>query len=346
MALRGTTGTPERLQRASGAWKLELERFIHDGPWMLRPRRFEVSGEDAILQQLRDLRGFELLAKDAQRIFAAQSAADGAFVARENRWVAEVRVEPAARAPDIGSTDAEPVAERMDRLNARVQSLEASVRALERTVRELQAASVQNAAAYASGRHQGSDATLESSQTAAGAAAKQPSKRPSPPAEAKAAPAAAPPQPSITLPAHAIVSELVRSLAGADAAFNPRSALDWSAMTDAYYCAIQTRDGAEVGVLVLDVESTLRLAGALLMESDEAIRALVQNKAMSDEIIDAASEVGNTFMSAFNKTSGNPHVRAGKLLALDAAMAARVQGSSKRDDYNYNRGGHVALVAL
>ncbi|HET8934900.1 MAG TPA: hypothetical protein VFN67_15740, partial [Polyangiales bacterium] len=85
--------------------------------------------------------------------------------------------------------------------------------------------------------------------------------------------------------------------------------------------------------------------GALLMESEEMIESLLEEKIMSDEMIDAASEVCNTLTSALNKVSGNPHLRSGKMQPFTEARAAQLATAAKRDDYRYNHGGRFSLVA-
>lgn len=97
--------------------------------------------------------------------------------------------------------------------------------------------------------------------------------------------------------------------------------------------------------MIFDLEAALRLAGALLMESEEVIESLLEEKVMSDEMLDAASEVCNTLTSALNKVSGNPHLRAGKMQPFTEARAAQLGAAIKRDDYRYNQGGRFTVVA-
>jgi hypothetical protein len=70
----------------------------------------------------------------------------------------------------------------------------------------------------------------------------------------------------------------------------------------------------------------------------------LEEKMMSDEMLDAASEVCNTLMSAFNKVSGNPHLRVGKLELMDATRLGWVRAARKIDDYRYSHGGRLAMA--
>lgn len=355
MAVRGTAGTPERLRRVEGTWRLELERLVYSSPWMLRPFRFEVQGEPAILQQLRQLKGCENLARDAERLFAA-TPADGAFLAREGRWNIELTLEPVAYKPERTAPASAVQAEELARMAERIDGLEASVRALQKMLQDVAktairavtlaespnraaatAATQYGAAPNTSPKHAPIEDELGLDEAEASEDVEQHA-----PVEPEAPAERAP----IALPSAAGITDLVRSLAGADAALVPRAGIDWERAQHVFVGLFQTNDLDEVGALVFDLEAALRLAGALLMEADETIAAQIEEGLMSEEMLDAASEVCNTFMSAFNKISGNPHVKAEKLRALDQTLADRIGRARKRDDYGYNRGGNLSLLAF
>jgi hypothetical protein len=166
---------------------------------------------------------------------------------------------------------------------------------------------------------------------------------------AVAAAPAAPARESISLPAATALTDLIRGLAGPDANLHPADRVDYGALAAAgtlvFYAPIQDSAGTEMGSMVFDLEAALRLAGALLMESDEMIESLLEEKIMSDEMLDAASEVCNTLTSALNKVSGNPHLRSGKMQPFNEARAGQLATAAKRDDYRYNHGGRFSLVA-
>ena len=81
------------------------------------------------------------------------------------------------------------------------------------------------------------------------------------------------------------------------------------------------------------------------MESDEVVDSLLEEKVMSDEMLDAASEVCNTLTAAFNKVPGNPHLRAGKMQPLSDARSAELNNARKREDYRYSLGGRLSMIA-
>src|SRR5262245_60274905 len=104
MSLSTTTGSAERLHRSAGTWKLDFEQLVYNAPAILRPRRFAVAGEHAILQQLRELGSHEPLVKDAERLFARGAVPDGTYIARNGRWLPELR-------PDALEPEPEPKAD-------------------------------------------------------------------------------------------------------------------------------------------------------------------------------------------------------------------------------------------
>lgn len=340
MSLSTTTGNAERLQRAAGAWRMEFEQLVYNAPAILRPRRFAVLGEHAILQQLREFSGHEPLAKDAERLFARGALPDGTYIARNGRWLPEMRPEVVVPEPEEPAPD-QLAAGQVGEMNERIEELENAVRTLQRS---LDAAM------------QALNEVASQPRAAAPAATSVAPRRDAPVGIATAAPSIPAPAPKpvpaptgkpVALPTAAALSDLVKSLAGSDAMLQPAERADWAKLAEAgpvYAAAIQTNDGEDVGAMIMDVESALRLAGALLMESEEMINSLLDEKMMSDEMLDAASEVCNTLMSAFNKISGNPHVRVSKLALIDGASAAWTANARKADDYRYSHGGRLCMA--
>lgn len=336
---------------------MEFEQLVYNAPAILRPRKFAVLGEHAILMQLREFTGHEPLAKDAERLFARGALPDGTYIARNGRWLPEMRPESVQAEPE----EPEPeklTAGQVDQLQERLQSLETSVRALQkmfeaalRSINEL-SAQPRAAAPAASPNHAPAPAAAPSSAYEARGAAEPagaprmsvPSIRPAPLAPA---PLIDPNEREVQLPTAAALSDLVKSLAGPEAVLQPADRADWAQLAAAgpvFAAPINTNEGREIGAMVLDVESALRLAGALLMESDEMVASLVEEKMMSDEMLDAASEVCNTLMSAFNKISGNPHLRVSKLTPLDSAGASWLPSARKVAEYRYSHGGRLAMA--
>jgi hypothetical protein len=265
------------LQRSEGAWRLEFQQLVYSSPTLLRPRRFSVLGEQAILQQLRELTGHEPLARDAERLFARGAIPDGAYVVRDGRWFPELAPEqlkepdppPPSAAERAAESEAKDSQTRgvLEELVKRVVSLEDTVRemqeSLERALTTLSQAAIAPAAV--------------APQAAAAAAPAAPAAAPPPTAAAAPAPS---PQPTaaaapefdkkvINLPPIGALSDLVRGLAGPDASIATGERTDWahiSGTMPVFFAVLQDGDGDEAGSMIFDLEAALRLAGALLME--------------------------------------------------------------------------------
>lgn len=352
MGFSTTTGSAERLQRTAGAWRMEFEQLVYSAPAILRPRRFAVLGELAILQQLREFAGHEPLAKDTERLFARGALPDGTYIARNGRWLPEMRPETVVPEPEAPEPE-KLTAGNVEELTTRIGSLETNMRALQkmlegamRALSEL--ANQPRVAAPAAAPMVGSIATAATQQRGPAEPMGTPMMVASMPAQPPTPrPLVDPNEKLISLPTVAALSDLVKSLAGPEAVLNAAERTDWaqlSAATPVYAAAIHNHDGHDVGAMIMDIESALRLAGALLMESEDMITSYIEEKAMSDEMLDAASEVCNTLMSSFNKISGNPHLRVGKLELQDADRIGWVALARKCDDYRYSHGGRLAMA--
>jgi hypothetical protein len=327
---------------------MELEQLVSSAPAILRPRRFAVVGESAILMQLRELTGHEPLAKDAERLFARGSAPDGTYVARNGHWLPEVRPDVVALEPKplraASVAQLAPGALPLDVLVTRVAALEKSVQALQKlleTATRALRAEAENprtgAVVHGASARQPTAADPHGA-TAAAVATPQP-----PPAARPVDPGAK----VISLPSASALSELLRSLAGQGALLQPAERANWALLAAAgpvYAAALNDHDGQDVGAIIMDIEAALRLAGALLMESEDMITSLIEENMMSDDMLDASSEVCNTLMSSINKMSGNPHLRAGKIALLGEADASWLAAARKCDDYRYSHGGRVAIA--
>jgi hypothetical protein len=362
MGVSATTGNAERLQRAAGAWRMEFEQLVYNAPSILRPRKFAVLGEHAILMQLREFSGHEPLAKDAERLFARGALPDGIYVARNGRWLPEMRPESVLQEPEEPEPEPDQLTSgQVEELNDRIGELETMVKNLQRSLENVMRmlddiASQPRAAAPTAGPAVAATAAAPAPRAAgaggggggrggietAGAADSIPAQPPAP-LPMPDAPLGKP----VTPPTIAALSDLVKSIAGPDAVLQQADRADWPKLAESgpvYAAAFADHDGREAGAMILDIESALRLAGALLMESEEMIASLLEEKMMSDEMLDAASEVCNTLMSAFNKVSGNPHLRVGKLELMDATRLGWVRAARKVDDYRYSHGGRLAMA--
>lgn len=356
MAGRSTSpAQPQRLARVGSEWRLELEQLVYSSSHLLRPRRSEVRGEQAILQRLRALGDGELLVREAERLFRTSPASvDVAYVAQDSSWVPDVQEQlMESEKPKLadGAAELEQARRKADRFAKKVAALEATVRTLQEALKS-QAQARRPSAAESEPEPQ-TEAEVPAVQPAWGAgddvqaptqevrAIASSSFVPGPVAIAEpAVPASAD---GMKLPTAAALGELLRELGGASANVFPVDDATWMQTTETYWCLLRDDSENELAAIVFDFECAVRLAGALLMESAEALQVILEQHEMSADMQDAASEVGNTVASVFNKVEGNPHVRAAKLSPVDDDARAWLGTVSDRQCYRYAPGGLLGL---
>jgi len=347
MVARGTTAPqPQRLQRIGSEWRLELEQLVYSSSHLLRPRRSEVRGEQAILQRLRALGDGELLVREAERLFRTSPASvDVAYVAQDSSWVPDVQEQlmgdaaaPSRDAPEV--SELERARRKAERYKKKVAALEATVRTLQEAIKsQVHASRQHNAGEAPPAREAWNDEDVQAptqeirAATASYVPASVPIAEPEVPALAS----------GMSLPSADALAELLRELGGAGGGVFPVDDASWIQNTATYWCALRDDDDQEIAAIVFDFECATRLAGALLMESAENIQAFLEQQEMSADMLDAAGEVGNTLASVFNKVAGNRHVRADKVAAVDEEARAWLATVTDRDCYRYAPGGLLGL---
>jgi hypothetical protein len=327
---------PQRLQLIDGEWRLEMEQLVYGGPTMLRPRRFEIRGHQTILQYLREQGDQDALAMEAERLFSEDISGTHTYIVRGNAWsplTPEVDLAPAEAPSARSAVEIAPVLEQLKRCEKRIAALELTVKELR--VRLLSPSD--------------SGTSSEDLEPRGGA---EPEPEDAPPAIARrpaiaavASPGASS-MPAIGLPAQSALGDLIRSLAGPEASLIPVEDASWDERGGPAFCSILSNDGGdELGAVVLEFESAIRLAAALLMESAETVQSALQAQSMPDDLLDAGSEVCNTIAASFNKVSGNPHLRAAKLTKLPDGGPGWLSSARSQVGYRHGQGGKLVLLA-
>jgi hypothetical protein len=346
-------GQPQRLQRIEGEWRLEMEQLVYGGPTMLRPRRFEIRGQQAILQHLREQGDQDALAMEAERLFSDDMSGTHTYIVRGSAWSPltpeidlSTAVTPAASAKS--GVEIAPVLEQLKRCEKRIAALELTVKELRLRLQVLSETGV--GAPAESGYERADERAGEREREREPRGGAEPEFGAGRPAIASypavAIPGASGDKPAVGLPAASVLGDLVRSLAGPEASLMPLEDPTWDERNGPAFCSILSSDGGdEVAAVVLEFESAIRLAAALLMESAETVEIALQEQSMTDDLLDAASEVCNTIAASFNKVPGNPHLRAAKLTKLQDGSADWLSSPRGQVGYRHGQGGRVILLA-
>lgn len=351
-------GQPQRLQRIEGEWRLEMEQLVYGGPTMLRPRRFEIRGQQAILQHLREQGDQDALAMEAERLFSEDLSGTHTYIVRGSAWsplTPEIDLSPAEGPSARSAVEVGPVLEQLKRCEKRIAALELTVKELRIRLQVLSESAVSAPADHEHerererdhGRERDHDRERDYDRESRGG--EQPGFGAGRPAIASY-PAVASPgassKPAVGLPAATVLGDLVRSLAGPEASLMPLDDPSWEERNGPAFCSILSNDsGEELGAVVLEFESAIRLAAALLMESAETVEIALQEQSMTEDLLDAASEVCNTIAASFNKVSGNPHLRAAKLTKLQDGGPGWLSAARGQVGYRHGQGGKLILLA-
>jgi hypothetical protein len=337
---------PQRLQLIEGEWRLEMEQLVYGGPTMLRPRRFEIRGHHAILQYLREQGDQDALAMEAERLFSEDISGTHTYIVRGNAWsplTPEIDLAPVEAPSARSSVELAPVLEQLKRCEKRIAALELTVKELKMRLLALG----ESASAPADHeRERGRDREAEGrAETEFGAAPAAVAGSPAANPRASKGPDASG-RPAIGLPAQVALGELIRSLAGPEASLTPQDDASWDEASGPAFCSVLSNDGGdELGAVVLEFESAIRLAAALLMESAETVQSALLEQRITDDLLDAASEVCNTIAASFNKVSGNPHLRAAKLAKLPEGGPGWLSSARSQVGYRHGQGGKLVLLA-
>lgn len=331
---------------------LEVEELVRLNRNTFRPRRRRLSGREVILQHL-VVNQDTLVASTAQILDTdIQDSGGLRFEARGTGWVPAHQMEEVESSFDGGQSAAAAAAEEIAKLHRRIGSLEILLTDLTKKLEgQVPIASGDQAGAAAeSGSVAHAETIVGDAEDPARAQVEAASD-----ADADGEPNAAEETvaaPSVDFdplkaPSDAALLDLVRGLVGDSVGMNRRDANSWKLETGecCYMAELIGDDATVLGALVMDLESTVRLAGGMLMEEDDDLDAQIEAKEPSEDIIDAAGEVLNTLTSAVNKTSGNAHVRAGALRPLVIEDDPWLECARGREDFSFSIGGCLAVLS-
>jgi hypothetical protein len=341
---------PQRLQHIEGDWRLEMEQLVYGGPTLLRPRRFEIRGRQAILQYLREQGDQDALAMEAERLFSEDMPGTHTYIVRENAWAplnAEIDLAPADAQSGRSSVEIAPVLEQLKRCEKRIATLELTVKELRTRLQALSESGISAPVNQERERDPEPEPEPEPERERARARDHEPEReRERENHQQPQASRGGPQRAAIGLPEASVLGDLIRSLAGAETSLMPLDDPSWGEGGGPAFCSILNNDaGDEFGAIVLEFESAVRLAAALLMESAEKVDTVLQEEKMTEDLLDAASEVCNTIAASFNKVSGNPHLRAAKLTKLEGSGPGWLSAARGQVGYRHSQGGKLILLA-
>ena len=327
------------LEQRDGVWSLEVESLVRVTRNTFRPRRQRVTGADAIMQHL-FLHDGPLVAATREVLEQAAGQLESRFEVHGSGWV------PAPLLEDVQLQAPTPPPEAMHRPQLDTGVIQEIVTLGERLDR-LEKSLSMLADEFAQG------ITADGLETGAGAEDEDPelagladSLMGGDDATAEPEPEPEPDFKALKMPQLDAVEDLIKGLAGDEIAVTLAESEGWAfdQVEKGYLAPLKDDKGEVVGILAMDLEATIRLAGGMLMEPKEELDSQVEDESPSEDIIDAAGEVLNTLTSSVNKVSGNTHVRSGGLEPLSVSSYPWLLRPRVRGDFRCSVGGRVVII--
>jgi hypothetical protein len=129
--------------------------------------------------------------------------------------------------------------------------------------------------------------------------------------------------PVLHMPSLPSLTECLTTLMGSAPSLEKRAEVAFETLNDPHACKLLDDDGAERGIILMDLCAAVMLGAALLaLPRDEAQRQ-VREKDPSEDALLAMSEICNNLTGPVNAVKGNAHVRSTALAAVDVSALPR-----------------------
>jgi hypothetical protein len=129
--------------------------------------------------------------------------------------------------------------------------------------------------------------------------------------------------PVLTIPSLPSVSECLATLMGSAPDLQRIPEKPFEALDRPHGCKLLDDEGAERGMIVMDLRAAVLLGAALLaLPRDEALRQLSENDPSEDALL-AMSEICNNLTGPVNAVKGNAHVRSTALESVEVSALKR-----------------------
>lgn len=153
------------------------------------------------------------------------------------------------------------------------------------------------------------------------------------------------PEQPILVPMSGDACNLVKQLVGEDTEIEPtEKELDISG-DHLYSCLVIDDADAVVGLLVGDLEATVRLGAAMMMLPESEVTSQLETKTPSEDSLEAMSEVFNNLSSTINSVEKNPHVRTRSLESLNLDSVPWARKPRQRLDLTIAPGGQIVILS-
>lgn len=154
------------------------------------------------------------------------------------------------------------------------------------------------------------------------------------------------PEKRMRIPKTGAMKQSMTILIGEDVGFNERDKkVDLSEGTF-FRCTVLDDKETVIGLMIADVEATIRLSSILLMLTDSERDSQLKSGDATDDSIETMSEIFNTMSATINNMKVNPHVRVTPLAPMPPGEFQWPDTCKRRVDIDVEVGGIIVVCAI
>ncbi len=366
-----TQGQAKRLVYESGQWTLEVEQLKVQGRQLYRPQQVPVLGPESILAWLKSHQ--PELFQSASRLIVKDHPADCLAYKAEGKSWTTTAFSPAVRAASPDGQETQEDATDLTELRQHLFVLEArleSLHKLERRVAVLEQ-KLHSAGAVSAAVQPGASGPVAPVVAAPASAAAEDPAPVTPPAapqttpeeevtlanaeapvekipKADEGPAPEPREDRLDVPTVAAMKETIAALLGTELEMSEDVKLPLPALGElgapSYICQIIDDAGEIEGLILSDLEATVRLGGSLMMTPAEEIANQIANATPSEDVVDAAAEIFNNLSGVLNAVEGNKHIKVDTARPLVESEHPWLNEPYVRHDFKIAEGGRLVYL--
>jgi len=323
----------KRLSQHDGEWVLEVERMFPQGDALYQPTEQKVHGAHSIAKLMQALPELTPMAEATQQLMEEEPQSyelwQGAWLEAEMVHILSATSAKAAANLPVHKSPRHQAQSKIQQhapTDATVKKLQATIEALEAKVRALSAA-----------QENGEDSQEEK---------EVPTEEMPIPNEEVSIEKPARPFKRINLPSLIAVRHSLSTLLGKEITLVERKEHHPLCEEPLFHVLVQDDEGTLVGIMIADMEATVRLSCTLLMLPEDEITEQLANAVASDDSQETMSEIFNTLSSVVNNVKNNPHIRTSPLDEFTLEDFSWVQSTKRRLDLNVESGGFISICAV
>lgn len=152
----------------------------------------------------------------------------------------------------------------------------------------------------------------------------------------------------LTVPAAEALQDTLTALLGTELALSTVTKRPLPALNTlngpCYICQIIDDNGEIEGLILSDLEATVRFGGTLMMTPADEMANQIINAEPSEDVVDAAAEIFNNLSGTLNAVEGNKHIKVDTGRPLVESDHPWLQEPVARQDFTVREGGVLSFI--